>query len=166
MSHCGTSSLIIILITASLSSNTTKLLYEKNARLREHGQHYSQHWTFLETALARDSYHGKQRVSPFYHGSESCFQGLKQSDSITQERESRLISILRPKRWFRILMNCVKTEVCFLHNQLIGTNVWLPKTHSVLPEVDFEPSRSPAKSESWNSPSLHCFAVLPTWQCC
>ena len=36
---------------------------------------------FLEIAgLARDSCHGKQRVSPFYHGSESCFQGLKQSD--------------------------------------------------------------------------------------
>ena len=34
-------------------------------------------WTFLEIAGARDSYHGKQRVSPFYHGSESCFQGLK-----------------------------------------------------------------------------------------
>ena len=37
---------------------------------------------------------------------------------------------------------------------------------SVWCEIDFESSRSPAKSESWNSPSLHCFAVLPTWQCC
>ena len=25
---------------------------------------------------------------------------------------------------------------------------------------------SPAKSESWNSPSLHCLAVFPTWQYC
>ena len=48
--------------------------------------------------LARDLRHGKQRVAPFYHGSESCFQGLKQSDPMNQERESRLISILRPKR--------------------------------------------------------------------
>ena len=56
-----------------------------------------------------------------------------------------------------------ETAVCFLHIQLIGTNVWLPKTHNVPPEVDFE---SPAKSESWNSPSLHCLAVLPTWQYC
>ena len=38
--------------------------------------------------------------------------------------------------------------------------------HIVPPEVDFEPSRSPAKSESWNSPSLHFLAVLPTWQYC
>ena len=42
-----------------------------------------------------------------------------------------------------------ETEVCFLHIQLIGTNVWLPKMHNVPPEVDFESSRSPAKSESW-----------------
>ena len=59
-----------------------------------------------------------------------------------------------------------ETEVCFLHIQLIGTNVRLPKMHNVPPEVDFESSRSPAKSESWNSPNLHCFAVLPTWQYC
>ena len=59
-----------------------------------------------------------------------------------------------------------ETAVCFLHIQLIGTNVWLPKTHSVPPEVDFESSGSPAKSESWNSPSLHCLAVFSTWQYC
>ena len=59
-----------------------------------------------------------------------------------------------------------ETDVCFLHIQLIGTNVSLPKTHNVPPEVDFESSRSPAKSESWNSPNLHCLAVFPTWQYC
>ena len=59
-----------------------------------------------------------------------------------------------------------ETEVCFLDIRPIGTNVWLPKTHNVPPEVDFESSRSPAKSESWNSPSLHCLAVFPTWQYC
>ena len=59
-----------------------------------------------------------------------------------------------------------ETAVCFLHIQLNGTNVWLLKTHNIPPEVDFESSRSPAKSESWNSPSLHCLAVLPTWQYC
>ena len=59
-----------------------------------------------------------------------------------------------------------ETEVCFLHIQLIGTYVWLPKTHNVPPEVNFESSTSPAKSESWNSPSLHCLAVLPTWHYC
>ena len=59
-----------------------------------------------------------------------------------------------------------ETAVCFLHIQLIGTNVWLPKTHHVPLEVDFESSRSSAKSESWNSLNLHCLAVFFTWQYC
>ena len=41
-----------------------------------------------------------------------------------------------------------ETEVCFLDIQLIGTNVWLPKMHKTPPDVDFESSKSPAKSES------------------
>ena len=59
-----------------------------------------------------------------------------------------------------------ETEVCFLHIQLLGTNVWLPKMHGFLPDVDFESSRSSEKSECWNSPYLHCGAVFPTWQYC
>ena len=59
-----------------------------------------------------------------------------------------------------------ETEVCFLHIQLVGTSVWLTKMHNVPPEVDFESSRSPAKSESSNSHNLHCLAVLPTQQYC
>ena len=38
-----------------------------------------------------------------------------------------------------------ETEVCFLHIQLIGTNVWLSKMHNVPLDVDFEPSRSLCK---------------------
>ena len=41
-----------------------------------------------------------------------------------------------------------ETEVCFLHIQLVGTNVRLPKMHRIPPDVDFESSRSSAKSES------------------
>ena len=41
-----------------------------------------------------------------------------------------------------------ETEVCFWYIQLIGTNVCLSKMHNVPPDVDFESSRSPAKSES------------------
>ena len=63
--------------------------------MREHGQHYSKHETFLEIAgMARDSYHGKQRVSPFYHGSELYFQGLKQS--YHPNREGGIPSNLNP----------------------------------------------------------------------
>ena len=31
-----------------------------------------------------------------------------------------------------------ETEVCFLHIQLLGTNVWLPKMHKSPHDVDFE----------------------------
>ena len=64
--------------------------------------------------MARDSYHGKQRVSPFYHGSESCFQGLKQSDPRNQEREP---STLNPasKEMISDSVELCETEVCFLH---------------------------------------------------
>ena len=57
-----------------------------------------------------------------------------------------------------------ETEVWFLHIQLIGTNVWLPKMHNVPPDVHFESSRSRAKSESWKNHHLHCCALFPTWQ--
>ena len=30
-----------------------------------------------------------------------------------------------------------ETEVCFLHIQLTGTNVWLPNMHKILSEIDF-----------------------------
>ena len=36
----------------------------------------------------------------------------------------------------------------------------LPKIHKRPPELDFKSSRSPAKSESWNNPSLQCCAVF------
>ena len=41
-----------------------------------------------------------------------------------------------------------ETEVCFLHIQPIGTNVSLPNMHGIPPDVDFESSKSPEKSES------------------
>ena len=88
----------------------------------------------------------------------------KQFDTIIPEQTNHPISVLCPERWFQILFELWETDVCFLHIQLMGTYVWLPKKHSVHTEVDFESSRSPEKTESWNSPNLHCIAVFPTWQ--
>ena len=59
-----------------------------------------------------------------------------------------------------------ETAVCFLHIQLMGTNVRLPMMHRIPLEVDMESPKSPAKSESRNHPSRQCSAVLPTWQYC
>ena len=81
--------------------------------------------------------------SSIYLKSEKHFQEQKQLDPIIPEQANHLISVQCPKRWSQILLNCGETAVCFLHIQLIGTNVWLPKTHNVPLEVDFESSRSP-----------------------
>ena len=58
------------------------------------------------------------------------------------------------------------TEVCFLHIQLIGTSVRLPKLQKHFHRSWSESSRSSAKSESWNKPNRQRCAVLPTWQYC
>ena len=47
-----------------------------------------------------------------------------------------------------------ETEICFPHIQLSGTKVRLPKIHKTPHAFDFESSRTPAKSESWNRPNL------------
>ena len=131
----------------------------------EQDQHYPNHWSLYEIAYARDSCEGKQRVSPFYHGSELCFQGLKQSDPTNQEREHHPFAVLHPRRWFLILLNCVKLKFVSYTSNLLE-QLYDFQRCNVPPEVDFESSRSPAKSESWNSPNLHCLAVFPTWQYC
>ena len=51
----------------------------------------------------------KQRVSPFFHRSESCLQGIKRSDA--------------SKEMISASVELCETEVCFLHIQFIGTNV-------------------------------------------
>ena len=139
-------------------THTTKLLDAKTGRLREHNQCSSTRWSFLEIFVLCHW----QRVSPVFQESESCFQGLKQPDPINREQESRLISIQRPKRWFRILLSCVKLKFVSCTSNSSAQMYDFQKMHNVPPEVDFESSTSPAKSESWNSPSLHYFAVLPT----
>ena len=112
MSHCGASSLYNHLdhCFAVFKHIQQSFLMRKSDVWGKQSQHYPKHWSLLEIGGARDSYHGKQQVSPFYHGSELCFQGPKQSDPINREREYRLISIRHPKRWFLILLNCAKLK--------------------------------------------------------
>ena len=90
-------------------------------------------FSFCESCAVENKLHVCSSTGlPVQNGSDSCFQELQRSDPINQEREYRPTSILHQK-WFLILC---ETEVCFLHIQLIGTNVWLPKTHNVPPEVE------------------------------
>ena len=90
--------------------------------------------------------------------------------SITKSQRSRagIPSMRKPasREIISASVELCETEVCFLHVQLTGTNVWLPKMHKNSPDVDFKSYRSPAKSKSWNNPTLHRCAVFTTWQYC
>ena len=164
--HClivGLLTLMIILITAWLSSNT----YNKAS--------WREDWTFEGTQI--NILHHIDLPVRFLISVNininkspcSIWDTLPKTETIRSHNSragnpSNLNTV--SKEMISDSVELCETAVCFLHIQLIGTNVWLPQMHNVPPEVDFESSRSPAKSESWNSPSLHCLAVLPTWQYC
>ena len=72
----------------------------------------------------------------------------------SSQRSGAGIPSMRTPASREIVSDSVKlcdTHVCFLHIQLTRTSAWLPNVHNVLPEVDFESSRSPAKSGSGNT---------------
>ena len=106
------------------------------------------------------------RVSPFLITLIRVSKNCDDQTPMSQEREYGLTSILRPRKWFLILLNCAKLNFVSYTSNLSEQMYDFQKTHNVPPEVDFESSRSPAKSESWNSPSLQCSALFPTWQYC
>ena len=109
-----------------------------------------------------DGFPGSSLLGP------SVLFGTEWNSSITKSQRSRagIPSLRKPtsREINAASVELCETEVCFSHIQFIGTNVWLPKMHRILPDIDFESSRSPTKSESCNNPSLHCCAVFPTWQ--
>ena len=96
--------------------------------------------------------------------------GEEWNTSITKSQRSRaeIPSMHRPasREMISASVGLCETEVCFLHIQLTRTNVRLPNEGKGPLLVEFESSRSLAKSESWNSPNLHCCVVFPTWQHC
>ena len=151
--------LMIILITASLSSNT----YNKAS--------WCENWTFVGTRSTLFS----TLIIPWDLWPWSLTTGLSglwgvwivfsKTKTIRSQKSIAgipSISIQHPKRWFRILLNCVKLKfVSYTYNWLEQMYDFRKRTMFVQKCI-FESSRSPAKSESWNSPSLLSLAVLPT----
>ena len=82
-------------------------------------------------------------------GDSGLFDERNTSITTSHKSRSRSPSILKPASK-EIISDAVElwdTDVRFLHIQLMGTNVRLPKIHKLPTEVDFESSRSPAKSK-------------------
>ena len=150
--------LMIILITASLSSNTNnKASWCEDWTFEEHNQCDGTHWSFLEIF---DSYHW-QRVSPDFQESESCFQGQKQSDPINREHNpvQSQSSVQRDDFGF-----CwtVWNWSLFLTHPTYWNKCMTSKNAECSTWCRFWVLKISRKIESWNSPSLHCFAVLQT----
>ena len=124
--------------------------------------------SFLKREVVNEFHVCSLTSLPVLYHSDSCFEELSDSINWSHKSSAGMPSNLNPasKEMISDSVELCKTEVCFLHIHPIGTNVWLPKTHNVLLGVDFGSSKSPAKSESWNSLNLHCFAVFPAWQYC
>ena len=80
-----------------------------------------------------------------------------------QTRECQVNQSVLNTSIFRGSVSRIRPGHVEVWNFLPSTNVWLPNMHNVPSEVDFESSRFHVKSESWNSPSLHCLAVLHTY---
>ena len=171
MSRCGLRPLTSILITASLSSKTY------NTALEPECVPLGGKWSvlvrsrlvFVVGVCFRMFVWGV--ADRFLRGSLTswfCWFGLVRNEMLQslkpkdRERESHLCVNLHREKLPQLLQKLCETEVCFLHIQLIGTNVWLPEIHRIPPDADFESSSSPANSESSNNPNLHCLAVLPT----
>ena len=155
---------MIIFITASLSSKMyNKASFREEFTFEEINQHCLDHQSFHQFSFALEIYTGLTVLDSFW-----CVFPLRTVTIRSHKLSVGIPSILKlaSKEMISDSAELCETQACFLHIQLIGINVWLPKMHNVPPDVDFESSRSPAKSESWNSPNLHCFAVFLTWQYC
>ena len=92
---------------------------------------------------------------PVLCGSDSCSQELQRSEN---KSSAGIPFNLNPasNEMVSDSVELLDTDVCLLHIQLMWTNVRLPLIHETPPEVDFESSKSQAKSESWNRPNLKC----------
>ena len=133
--NVGLLPLMIILITASLSSNT----YNKAS------------WVNKINIIQMIDHSRTETIRS--HSSRACIPSNLNPASKEMISDSVELTV---RNWSLFLTQPTYSEQMY----------YFQKTHKVPPDVDFESSTSPAKSESWNSPSLHCFAVFPTWQYC
>ena len=158
---------MIILITASLSSNTyNKASWREDWMFEGIKSTLSKSLITLWDCLRLRIVWGGEQASRLFTTGLSVLSWFwvvfPRTETIRSHRSKAGIpSNLNPASNEMISgsVELCETEVCFLHIQFIGTNVGLPKMHNVPPEVDFESSRSLVKSESWNSPNLL------VWQC-
>ena len=120
---------------------------------------------------------GLTTADGFLHGSllgPSVLFGAEWNTSITKSQSERGNTVHADtciERNDSASVELCETGECFLHIQLIGTNVWLPKMHRIPPDVDFESSSSHAKIKilKQSKSALLCcvshITILPVFTC-
>ena len=92
------------------------------------------------------------------------FPALQWPNPKSQAQVNRPYANQHPTIWSLIQQSCATlTFASCTYNWLVQMFDF-QKMHKTSPDVDFESSRSPAKSESWNNPNRQCWAALHTWQ--
>ena len=86
------------------------------------------------------------------------------NDSRNQDRNLKFWP-LKYLLWDQFFLLFSWTHVCFLHIQLMGTVVRLPKIHKILSEIDLESSRRSERSETCNRSNRQYWVAFPTWEC-
>ena len=157
-------SFMIILITASLSSNT----YNKAS--------WCENWTFDGTAsmsfitsillwglwclwTSLSSFSDPPETRETFPRTETI-----RSHSSRAGNPSNLSPV--SKEMIQILLNCEKQQFVSCTSNLWEQTYGFRKCTMFHLKWILSPQDLPAKTESWNCPNLHCFAVFPTWQYC
>ena len=138
---------MIILITASWSSNTyNKASWWEDLTIEGIKSTLSKLLITLWDCLRFWIVWGGERTSRLFIYRSHCSLWLwyvfpwRIATIRSKKSSAGFPSILDPasKEMISDSVELCETEVCFLHIQLTGTNVWLPKTHYVPPDVDFD----------------------------
>ena len=163
VSHCRTPSINdhFRSLHHCLRLHKTKLLDGKTGRLREHNQCYSTNWSSLE-------------LFDFCKNDNGSPGSISTLNRVSQNRNHQ-IPQLESRKPVGSQSNVQRDDFCFCwtvwnwglfltdptYCNKYDFQIWQCSSTKI-----FQSSRSPARSRSWNSPKLHCLAVLPTWQCC
>ena len=162
--------LIVILITASLSSKTYNMALAPESIVLDGmwSMSVGMDVGVLELDGVVHVWLGSlQRVCPelFLGLFNPVRYGMKYFQSPNPkewEREYRPCVKLHQEKWFQLLWNCAKLNSVSCTSNLLAPTCDFRKCTRVPPDVGFESSKSLAKTEFWNNPSLHCCAVFPT----
>ena len=161
----------IVLITASLSSNT----YNKASwweDLMFEGRKINNcptNWSLSEIAFVFSIVRSGERLHAcsltsllVLHDSGSCSQELQRSDPIHQLRRYHPTSILHSKKWFPILLNCAKLKFISYKSNLSEQIYDFQKRKIFHPMYKFNRQDLLQNRSLETVTSLHCLEGFPT----